>query len=495
VADEKAAAAEAARQKKLIEKIQKRLSDIGFDAGPVDGVAGQRTRDAASRFAALTKGDASNVELDEVLVSALDEAVLALRGAEKHLSKAQECLEQGMLEEASETLENAVGAAPWSDAVSRRKDEIATQIAEAKRALGTPADLSSPQGRLPSSQSTAEVDPSFGAAVVEAVNRVFSNAPGHSSASIRRALVIDPVVDGVSGAESVATRSMKSQIIELVGANFRRFDIKDFSASEAAKAPYVLIGTFTGVNKQRKTAGVREAFRICLTLLDVEWGTVASKTKVFSQAKGVDITPAAFYRDSPIWKADESTQAYIKSCQSTKLGDPVDPLYLARINAAALINEAIDAYENGSYKESQELFKRASQTDGGNQLRTYNGLYLTSWKLGELDQAMEAFANTVEYGLSSGRLGLKLPFMQGSTGLQVDPNDGGQQDMWLAQIAKEAARREYCLEILGHTHRAGPERLNQRLSLRRAEYVKRRLEAEVPELRDRIIGPKPTFVS
>jgi outer membrane protein OmpA-like peptidoglycan-associated protein len=100
---------------------------------------------------------------------------------------------------------------------------------------------------------------------------------------------------------------------------------------------------------------------------------------------------------------------------------------------------------------------------------------------------MEAFANTVEYGLSSGRLGLKLPFMQGSTGLQVDPNDGGQQDMWLAQIAKEAARREYCLEILGHTHRAGPERLNQRLSLRRAEYVKRRLEAEVPELRDRII--------
>jgi len=45
-----------------------------------------------------------------------------------------------------------------------------------------------------------------------------------------------------------------------------------------------------------------------------------------------------------------------------------------------------------------------------------------------------------------------------------------------------------CLEIVGHTSRSGPEPLNERLSLLRAEYGKKRLEAEATELAKRTIA-------
>ncbi|MEA3302645.1 MAG: SUMF1/EgtB/PvdO family nonheme iron enzyme [Pseudomonadota bacterium] len=343
---------------------------------------------------------------------------------------------------------------------------------------------------LPAPAVPAPVDGvlSFEAAVEKAANKVFSNAPKPAAGSARQSFVIDPLIDGLSGAESAATHAMESRIVELVRANYTQFDVRDFSASDASGSPYVVIGTFTGVNKQRKTSGVREGFRICLALLDLESGRVASKAKVFSQASGVDITPTLFFRESPVWIADPSIQALIKTCQATKPGDPIDPVYLERLRTADVINKAINAYEKGQYKKSQELFKSVAQFRGGNQLRTYNGLYLTSWKLGDRSQAAEAFGNIVDFGLQSGRFAVKFPFRPGSTDFVIDPNDAGEQDMWLAQIAAQTERREECLEIVGHTHRLGPELLNQRLSIRQAEYIKRRLEAKAPELNTRMIA-------
>jgi formylglycine-generating enzyme required for sulfatase activity len=336
-------------------------------------------------------------------------------------------------------------------------------------------------------EPTSEVS-LFEAAVLEAVDKVFSSAPKPASRSVSESLVIDPLIDGLSGAQSVATRIINSRIVERVRTKYRRFDVNDFTASGVAKSPYAVIGTFTGVNKQRQTTGVRVAFRIWLTLLDIETGRVASKAKVFSQAAGVDITPTAFFRDSPVWMADPSAQAYIKSCQATKPGGPIDPHYLERVKTAALIQEAIDAYEKGQFRTSRDLFQSASQVKGGDQLRTYNGLYLTSWRLGERIRAAQAFGKLVDYGLNHRRFAVKFRFSPGSTDLVTAPNGAEQYDMWLQRIAKGTARRQACLEIVGHTARVRPEPLNQRLSIRRAEYIRQRLEAEVPELDTRIIA-------
>ncbi|MFM1892262.1 MAG: hypothetical protein RLZ44_1339, partial [Pseudomonadota bacterium] len=329
---------------------------------------------------------------------------------------------------------------------------------------------------------------SFTAAVEDATRQVFSKVLADAPGSKRPTLVIDPVIDGLSGARSNATQAMQSRIVELLRGAYPQFDIKSFSAEDAAASPYVVIGTFTGVNKERKTVGERVAYRICLALLDTTSGKIASKAKVFAESSGVDITPTAFFRDSPVWVDDPSTQAYIKTCQATKPGDPIDPKYLASIRAASLINAAIDAYEQGDYRRSKTLFQRAADSKEGDQLRTLSGLYLTSWKLGDERDAVEAFARLVTYGLEQRRLGVKFPFRPGSTDFLVDASSGGQPNLWLTQIAKVTQGRGDCLEIIGHTQRTGPEMLNQRLSLRRAEYVMRRLAAEAPELDARLIA-------
>lgn len=55
--------------------------------------------------------------------------------------------------------------------------------------------------------------------------------------------------------------------------------------------------------------------------------------------------------------------------------------------------------------------------------------------------------------------------------------------MWLEQIAERASRSTSCLEIVGHTSPTGPEPLNERLSLARAERIKGLLMAEAPDFK------------
>ncbi|MQM31525.1 MAG: hypothetical protein CRU78_13775 [Candidatus Accumulibacter phosphatis] len=334
--------------------------------------------------------------------------------------------------------------------------------------------------------ATASGDPAFESAVTKAANTVFSNAP--KSASGSQAFIVDPLIDGLSGAESAATRRMEAVIVEAVRGSHPSFTVEEFTPPNAATAQFAVVGTFTGVNKQRETSGTREAFRVCLVLLDLKAGKVAANAKEFARPAGVDITPTKFFQDSPVWIADPATQAYIRTCQTTKPGDPIDPVYLQQLKAAALISEAVDAYEKGQYEDARNLFASASQTAGGDQLRTYIGLYLSSWKLGAKEQTAAAIAKVVDFGLNSSRLAIKFPFKPGSTALQTGSKDAAPHELWLAEIARETTRRGVCLEITGHTHAVGPKALNQRLTVRRAEYIKQRLEGLAPDLARRTIA-------
>lgn len=69
---------------------------------------------------------------------------------------------------------------------------------------------------------------------------------------------------------------------------------------------------------------------------------------------------------------------------------------------------------------------------------------------------------------------------------------------WLKTIAQQTNSSDKCLEITGHTSPTGPEPLNERLSLIRAEYIKSRLAQATPGLERRLIanglGSKQTMV-
>jgi outer membrane protein OmpA-like peptidoglycan-associated protein len=248
-----------------------------------------------------------------------------------------------------------------------------------------------------------------------------------------------------------------------------------------------MVGTFTPVNAQNQPAGDREAFRFCLVMADLQSGKTVAKGVARAQFDGVDPTPTAFFRDSPAWTDDAQVKGYINTCQATKVGDPISPVYLDGILAASLISEAIDAYSAGRYREAIDLYTTARSSKAGDQLRVFNGLYLANWKLGQKGSAAAAFGEAVDYGLSNNRLGVKFLFRAGSTGFE--PGTGGQPyDLWLREIADRAAARHVCLQVIGNTSKSGPAALNDRLSLLRAEYVKTRLEEDNPALAGHLIA-------
>ena len=338
-------------------------------------------------------------------------------------------------------------------------------------------------------------------AVLSAATALFNNTrlpPEGTPVQARYTVVIDPLIDGMTGAQSIATRSMGVRLTTMMREQFPQFEVKTFSAANIAKSPLVLIGTLTGVNAQRQTSGTREAYRICLALADLRSGKLVSKGLAFALPDGVDPTPLAFFRDAPAWSEDPATEGYVKTCQGTKAGDPINPLYLDRIVAAALVAEAIEAYDAGRYIEALDLYKSASSVPSGNQFRVLNGIYLTNWKLGRQQQAESAFARIVDYGLDHQRLAVKFLFRPGSTAFVPDPKLSGPYPFWLKAIATQTSGVTKCLEVTGHTSPTGPEPLNERLSLLRAEYVKSRLEGLSPVLAKRMIangvGSRQTMV-
>jgi outer membrane protein OmpA-like peptidoglycan-associated protein len=322
----------------------------------------------------------------------------------------------------------------------------------------------------------------LGDAVLAAANALFASADpvqlgAARSAAGRLPLAVDPAVDGMTGFQTVATRTMQERVVKLVREQYPRYELKPFTTATLATHPLLLIGTVTPVDKDGKSQGARDALRICLALVDLQNGRVVSKGLARATSAGVDTTPTLFFADSPAWAPDAATQGYLKTCHEANPGDPINPTYLGRLTAAALVHDAVIAYEAGDYEQAYQVFNRLRRAPGGDQLRAHNGLYLASQKLGRRDDATRAFAHLVDFGLAQKQLGIKFQFRPGSVAFVEDPQVSGEYPLWLTVVSQVAERRSDCIEVSGRTSRSGPEPLNEQLSLMRAQYIKQRIDA------------------
>ncbi|WP_374605392.1 OmpA family protein [Niveibacterium sp.] len=327
----------------------------------------------------------------------------------------------------------------------------------------------------------------FEQALERAADALFGSVAAAGNGT-KHLVVIDPLIDGVTGEQTQATRQMQARLAKIAHERFAQFEIQPFTVDNLKRKPLVLIGTFTGIDAQGKPQGVREAYRICLALADLDTRTLVGKGVARAKPEGVDITPLAYFRDSPAWALDSVTEGYIKTCQGSKIGDPMDGFYVARIVSAASVQRAIDAYNAGRYREALESYSVAMQAAAGDELRILNGVYLANWKLGRKDAARVVFQRIVDFGLDRKRMAVRFLFKPGSTSFAADPTFGSAYPFWLSEVAQRTAQRSACLEIVGHTSRSGPEPLNERISVLRAEAIKQKLEASALTLRNRTIA-------
>ncbi len=322
-------------------------------------------------------------------------------------------------------------------------------------------------------------------AVLMAARDLFGKAQITSDQPI--SVVIDPLVDGSTGMQSVATEAIGKRLVSVVSSEFPKFQIKPLNAANVAALPLVFIGTFTPINLQGKGEGERDAYRVCFALADLKTGKIVSKGFARSQTAGVDPSPLPYFRDAPLWVNDKIVEGYIKTCQGSKAGDPINPDYLDKVLSVVGIAEATHAYNNKQYKESLAQFSALLRSKTGDQPRVLTGIYLSNLKLGRREPAMKTFAQMAQRGLNAQRLAVKFNFQPGSVILAKNesPYEG-----WIKELAIQsdltAKARSSCFELSGHTGRGGLEAMNEKLSLQRAEYVKQRMVAERQALATRI---------
>lgn len=343
----------------------------------------------------------------------------------------------------------------------------------------TAATTTATGGPAPSDQSAsnaAEKPVVFEQSIARAGTRLMRSAQARLG-SEPRVLVIDPLLDANTGGQTNSTVAMGEQLAAIVTANAPQVTVQPLTRETLASKPLLLIGTLTPVNTVRSIDTVPDAFRVWLTVIDLRTGRVVAKWLDRATPNTVDATPLPYYRDSPTWHKDKAVLGYINSCQrDTSIGDPADPDYLARLPAAAVLNDAIAAYGEGRMAEANQLYREAAPLADAGDLRLLNGLYLTSWKLGKRNEAREAFEKLVASGLELERLPMKLLFKPGTTNFIEAGDLSDQYAIWMKALAEQTQQAGACVRIVGHTSRTGSARVNERLSRQRAETIKRMLE-------------------
>jgi outer membrane protein OmpA-like peptidoglycan-associated protein len=295
----------------------------------------------------------------------------------------------------------------------------------------------------------------------------------------KRGIVLDPMLDATTGQQTAATVQLESRVSERLTTKFDSFEILPFQSANLTRAQYLLTGTMTRVEN---SGGARKrALQINLALTDLKSGTVVAQASALAKDEGLDHTPLAYYRDSPVLVKDQVIEGYART-SATPPGQRGDAFYLDRIASATLINEATTLYNQERYVEALGQYRSVLATPTGEQLRVLNGIYLTTAKLGRTAEAEQAFGRVVALGIAYNQLGVKFLFNPGSTEFWSDPKVSGPYVMWLRQIAKESTTARACMDIVGHTSKTGSEQANDALSLQRANFIRQKLTADAPVL-------------
>jgi outer membrane protein OmpA-like peptidoglycan-associated protein len=338
---------------------------------------------------------------------------------------------------------------------------------------------------LPPADSREDLDFTQAADVAtDAMVSQLHKLPSFLGTADTHGVVIDPMLDAASGQQTAATHRLEQRVADRLRGH-ARLELVPFQIPRLSEARYLLTGTMRRVGG--KTAGSRDAFQINLALTDLKTGTVVARASSRARDEGLDTSPTAYYRDSPVLVKDQIVDGYINTAE-TPTGRPADPAYFERVTTATVISDALVAYNGERYQDALTLYRTAAATPAGDQVRVVNGLYLATWKLGRTAEAEEAFGKVVAFGLRKNNLGVKFLFNPGTTQFWSDPQVSGPYDIWLRQIARQVATAKVCMNVVGHASRTGSEQFNDRLSEQRAIYIKQRLEAEARELAGRIRG-------
>jgi hypothetical protein len=300
-------------------------------------------------------------------------------------------------------------------------------------------------------------------------------------------IVIDPLIDGITGAETAATRSIARRISEIAVTRHPQVKVLLFTRDNIQRAKFVFIGTFNAINNAGQPSGERDAFWICFALVDANAKVVVARVVGRTTLADIDSTPTPLFASSPVWALDDATLAYIRTCQRSRPGDAVPAEYVDSLEVRAALAEARAAFDHGRFDDAVAQFQHIAALPGGGQsIEALNGLYLTLMKSGRTQDAMTVFGRLIDAGFERQRLGVVFLFKARSTEFIDDAAVTGTYPAWLERIGDRTRAADVCLDIVGHASRTGSEPFNIRLTRARAASVRAGLLKSAPQLASRV---------
>ncbi|HEX5659853.1 MAG TPA: hypothetical protein VFX59_21810, partial [Polyangiales bacterium] len=280
-----------------------------------------------------------------------------------------------------------------------------------------------------------------------------------------------PMLDGRTGQQTKASALMQSLVAQAMPQSGNAHMVA-LDGKTAEVAQLIATGVITALPE-------KDQYRMNVAVTNRETGKVVATSAARFLDLALDAKPTAVFNDSPAIAIDQSVAGYIRTAESM-VGMKADDSYLKQVPAAALLAQAVNAYNGGNWAEALRSYETALANPDGMQLRTLNGIYAAQVKLGNKKEAEATFGRIMEAGFANNDLAIKVLFKPNETSFWPDPAVSAQYPMWLRQIASASKRSSSCMAIIGHASRSGEEGHNRQLSLERATVIRQKIDAFAP---------------
>ncbi len=294
----------------------------------------------------------------------------------------------------------------------------------------------------------------------------------------------DAVMNADTG-EEIELSTKIHEIIKITATNgFPNYSLVEMNSGTIDHCDYAIIG----VIKQEIYNNQPTKFpRLYLSAVELKSSKIMAHSEVWIANQEMKFQPTPLYSDSPMFIKDARAEKVIATATAVS-GENVDQEYFATLATNAILAEASKAYDGGNYSLAVELFGKIAEREDGQVMKTYAGLYQAHLKLRHLPAAEEAFGKLAELGIKNGTLSVKFLFQVNDVNFFGQPEEIAEYDIWIRQLAKKIIATQVCVEISGHASRSGKAEYNKKLSERRAQKIRKRLQEVSPAIAKKTVA-------
>lgn len=311
-------------------------------------------------------------------------------------------------------------------------------------------------------------------AVPTLANNLFNQVKGDWTKNLltvggsKKVFAVDLFAEETTGTTVKASQQILDIILKQAKQDFPDFVVNGLT-TDNTEADYFITGLIRYeplCNSNATTVTAKKFHSIESSVTEIKTGSRIAEYKVWIQDT-IDLTKLV---DIPVPEGidldDRKLEREIKPEREIE--------YLTEL--APLLNEAELASGKGNYDEAVQSFEKASKVKTDQQqVRIYNGLYWSYFKLGKKDKAEEAMSKLVKAAAKENSLNFYFLFETDSAGKLIYKKQE-EYDIWIRQIGKYFERTQECLQIIGHTSVTGPDDYNCTLSKERAITIQNELK-------------------